>query len=217
MKYIKLFEEFAEDSETIIKLKNGGVKKSYQDGTYAYYNKAGKLHRDDGPAKLDVIGTAGTNASYYKNGKLHRDDGPAIELHNGYKEWWYNGKKQKVEPITSYTAQRNTKNNSSFKPNDLKKLFKNAKGIESMSTDMESPDGFKQVTASYSFVVNSNEITMNIYDDKYFVFFSDATPIPTSLHTSRESREMTAFLNEIPMPLSKLNKHVVGEILDWVK
>ena len=216
MEHIKLFEEYIEDSETITKLKNGGVKKSYSDGTYMYYNKAGKLHREDGPARLDVIGTAGTNTSYYMNGKLHREDGPAIDNFNGYKEWWLNGKKQKSQPIASYTAQRNQKNNSSFKPNDLKKLFKNAKRIESMPTDLESPDGFKQVTASYNFIVNGNEISMNIYDDKYFVFFSDATPIPTSLHTSRESREMSMFLNEIPMPLSKLNKHIVKEILDWI-
>jgi hypothetical protein len=25
---------------------------------------------------------------YYLDGKLHRIDGPAVEIYDGYKEWW---------------------------------------------------------------------------------------------------------------------------------
>lgn len=26
------------------------------------------------------------------NGKLHKEDGPAVEMKNGYKEWWLHGR-----------------------------------------------------------------------------------------------------------------------------
>ena len=32
-----------------------------------------------------------TDIAWYKKGKWHREDGPAVELANGYKEWWLNG------------------------------------------------------------------------------------------------------------------------------
>ena len=48
----------------------------------------GKLHRENGPARIDTL----RNAIYwYLNGKLHREDGPAHEW-NGNKEWWLNDK-----------------------------------------------------------------------------------------------------------------------------
>ena len=78
-------------------------------GTRRYYNAAGKLHREDGPAveyasgskawyqngkRHRDVGPAGEYAGgkeRFQNGVLHREDGPAIEYANGYQEWWLNG------------------------------------------------------------------------------------------------------------------------------
>ena len=48
----------------------------------AYFNDAGQIHREDGPA----IEWFNGDKEYYINGKRHRIDGPAIEKINGYKE-----------------------------------------------------------------------------------------------------------------------------------
>ena len=47
----------------------------------------GKLHREDGPAKILADGSQ----SWYRNGKLHRDDGPAVVWFDGTQEWRLNG------------------------------------------------------------------------------------------------------------------------------
>jgi hypothetical protein len=49
----------------------------------SYYNKQGKLHRDDGPAVECATG----DKAWYKNGLKHREDGPAVEYSSGHKEW----------------------------------------------------------------------------------------------------------------------------------
>ena len=54
-----------------------------------YYNSAGELHRECGPAVEDAIGSK----FWYQNGLLHRTDGPAIEWAYGTNEWWLNGKR----------------------------------------------------------------------------------------------------------------------------
>ena len=48
-------------------------------GTHSYYNAAGQLHCDEGPAIVRVDGTL----AWYQNGKRHRTDGPAIEYASG--------------------------------------------------------------------------------------------------------------------------------------
>ena len=58
-------------------------------GTRRYYNSAGELHRDDGPA----IECTNGRRCWYQNGLLHRTDGPAIEWAHGINEWWLNGKR----------------------------------------------------------------------------------------------------------------------------
>ena len=60
--------------------------KNLQDKRY-WFNDAGHLHRDDGPALETVDGYK----AWWVNGKRHRLDGPAIEYHTGAKEWWING------------------------------------------------------------------------------------------------------------------------------
>ena len=46
----------------------------------------GKLHRENGPAVLDIKG----GKSWHLNGKLHRGDGSAIEYSDGRKLWFLN-------------------------------------------------------------------------------------------------------------------------------
>ena len=56
-------------------------------GTRKYYNKAGQLHRTNGPA----VEYSNGDRVWYQNGFLHRIDGPAIEWGNGIKIWYQNG------------------------------------------------------------------------------------------------------------------------------
>ena len=62
-------------------------------GTYYYYMKEGKLHREDGPAEIWPDGTK----KWYKEGKLHRADGPAIEYPDGTKFWYKEGLRHRAE------------------------------------------------------------------------------------------------------------------------
>ena len=62
-------------------------------GNRLYYNKAGLLHRTDGPA----IEYADGSKSWYQNGLLHRTDGPAVECDAVTKEWWQNGKRHRID------------------------------------------------------------------------------------------------------------------------
>lgn len=57
------------------------------------YTVNGKLHREDGPAVVDL----GISA-YYRNGLLHREDGPAVIRPNGELEWWKNGELVSITP-----------------------------------------------------------------------------------------------------------------------
>ena len=57
------------------------------DGTREW-RVSGKLHRDDGPAKILADGSQ----FWYRDGKLHRDDGPAIIRANGNQAWYFNDK-----------------------------------------------------------------------------------------------------------------------------
>ena len=58
------------------------------DGTRKYYNSAGQLHCEEGPAIVYPYG----RHEWYRNGLRHRDAGPAIETAYGHREWWQNGK-----------------------------------------------------------------------------------------------------------------------------
>ena len=62
-------------------------------GTRWYYNSAGQLHREGGPAVEYVDGPV----EWHQNGQLHRIDGPAIEYPNGNKEWWQNGQRHRID------------------------------------------------------------------------------------------------------------------------
>lgn len=60
-------------------------------GTRRYYNAAGQLHCDDGPAVENTI-----FKKWYRNGLLHREDGPAIERMDGNNYWYQNGSLHRV-------------------------------------------------------------------------------------------------------------------------
>ena len=62
-------------------------------GTRGYYNSAGELHRDDGPAVV----FADETKQWYQNDKLHRTDGPAIEYANGTKQWYQDGLLHRID------------------------------------------------------------------------------------------------------------------------
>jgi hypothetical protein len=56
-------------------------------GTRCYYNNAGELHRDEGPAVEWADGSKG----WFQNGQYHRTDGAAVEYSDGDKDWYING------------------------------------------------------------------------------------------------------------------------------
>ena len=56
-------------------------------GTRMYYNSAGQLHREDGPAVVWCDG----DLEWFHNGKRHRIGSPAVIWRSGSKEWWING------------------------------------------------------------------------------------------------------------------------------
>lgn len=60
----------------------------YSNGIKQWFNKAGQLHREDGPA----IEWENGGKEWFINGNHHRMDGPAIEYPNGHKEWWIDGR-----------------------------------------------------------------------------------------------------------------------------
>ena len=56
-------------------------------GTRRYYNDAGLLHREDGPAVEHLDDTK----CWYHNGLRHRIDGPAVEYVHGACQYWIDG------------------------------------------------------------------------------------------------------------------------------
>lgn len=56
-------------------------------GTRRYYNAAGQLHREEGPAVVFVSGTV----MWFQNGLRHREDGTAIIYPDGDSLWYLCG------------------------------------------------------------------------------------------------------------------------------
>ena len=56
-------------------------------GTRRYFNHAGQLHRDVGPAVEYASGTK----EWWHHGVKHRNCGPAVIRSDGSNEWWLNG------------------------------------------------------------------------------------------------------------------------------
>ena len=66
----------------------------------AYYNAAGQLHRENGPAVECMNG----DKIYCVNGKLHRDDGPAVDTRY-QQEYWINGKQVTMADMPNLTLE----------------------------------------------------------------------------------------------------------------
>ncbi len=73
-----------------------GIVKLVKTGTL--WIKAGKYHREDGPAVEYLNGAKW----WCINGKFHRTDGPAFINWDGRSEYWVNGKKTTKEAIELY-------------------------------------------------------------------------------------------------------------------
>ena len=65
-------------------------------GTRRYYNDAGQLHREDGPAVMWRDGSL----EWYHNGLRHREDGPAAEYADGTRLWYLNGRPHRTNGPT---------------------------------------------------------------------------------------------------------------------
>ena len=61
----------------------------WDNGDTFWKNDKGEWHRENGPA----IELSNGTKSWYLNGKLHRIGGPAIEWSSGSKEWFLNGER----------------------------------------------------------------------------------------------------------------------------
>ena len=97
MRYIKLYEQ-AQPEKSVKYYANGSIE-------YEAWYQNGKLHREDGPAKI-VYRTDGSVEIelWYQNGKLHREDGPAqigyrTDGSVGYDMWYWHD--EQLEDITS--------------------------------------------------------------------------------------------------------------------
>jgi hypothetical protein len=67
-----------------------------------YKDKAMTIrHREDGPA----VELADGSKAWYSNGKRHREDGPAVEYPDGHKVWYSNGKRHREDgPAVEYAG-----------------------------------------------------------------------------------------------------------------
>lgn len=96
------------NKETVTYYKNGKIHR--EDGPAIEWRNGNKhwclngcLHRTDGPA-IELVETEQrcTINKWSINGYFHREDGPAVEWGNGYKEWWYYGKKLTEETFEDW-------------------------------------------------------------------------------------------------------------------
>lgn len=58
-----------------------------EEGNEFWFNEKGYLHREDGPA----IECRNGYKAYYKNDLRHRIEGASVEYIDGRKEWWVGG------------------------------------------------------------------------------------------------------------------------------
>jgi hypothetical protein len=56
-------------------------------GRIEWRNEEGQLHREDGPAYIDMF-----SKEWWYKGKLHREDGPAVILRDGRQLWYIDDK-----------------------------------------------------------------------------------------------------------------------------
>ena len=81
-----------DDGDEFYKTKDG-VRVEYISGTKIWRDSGWTRHRLDGPAVEITNG----DRFWYVNGKQHRLDGPAAEYADGSKEWWFNNKLHRTD------------------------------------------------------------------------------------------------------------------------
>jgi hypothetical protein len=102
-----------------------------------------------------------------------------------------------------------------FSNADIKKLV-GIKAEEDTDFEFDPEEGYMSVQ---SFVLDHPKISddyplyLNIYDGNEFCFWQDSAPIPLSIHTPSQVRFMTRGQSEQPLPLNKLNKSIVDEVI----
>jgi len=64
-----------------------------KDKTVCWCNDKDQLHRLEGPA----VEYADGYKAWWFDGKRHRLDGPAVEYANGYKAWWVEDKRHRLD------------------------------------------------------------------------------------------------------------------------
>ena len=69
------------------------IPKIFENGTKAWYNREGNIHREDGPA---IICSNGSE-EYFIDGERHREDGPAIIQADGTEFYYINGRKHRID------------------------------------------------------------------------------------------------------------------------
>ena len=74
----------------------------YNSGISLEWFKDGKLHNDDGPARV----WDGGQREWYKRGKLHNEDGPAVIDADGTKWWYIDGTNYSEEEFNKKIKER---------------------------------------------------------------------------------------------------------------
>ena len=97
-------------------------------GTRRYYNHAGRLHCEDGPAVEYANGTK----EWWQNGLRHREDGPAAVWADHAKEWWQNGLRHREDgPAIEY-------------PSGIREWWQNGKLHRTVGPAVEHPSGIRE-------------------------------------------------------------------------
>ena len=81
---------------------NGNIKTVDMDGSIRYYDKLGKLHRDNDQPAIIMANSGGL--FWYQHGEKHRDGGPACLPANGDAEWYQHGELHRENGPASTTA-----------------------------------------------------------------------------------------------------------------
>lgn len=93
------YKAFTYSDGTVMTFNSNDIIDSFNDqpsriapGGSLYWHKNGKLHRENGPAMIQMLNGECFVSSWRQGGVLHRTDGPAVIRKDGSCEWWVNGK-----------------------------------------------------------------------------------------------------------------------------
>jgi hypothetical protein len=106
-----------------------------------YKDKAMTIrHREDGPA----VELADGSKAWYSNGKRHREDGPAVEYPDGHKVWYSNGKRHREDgPAIEHAGGHKVWYLDGVKHGEQEFLLKTAKEIVLTMDEIASKFGIE--------------------------------------------------------------------------